>query len=109
MVVAPATTSDIGHRLTREAAEKISRNWWVLLLNGALLVVAGGWPGPGAGREAAAAVARIARDPATARSSILLLAEPGWRGVLPVPAHGAFSKDASPAELVAALRTLATG
>jgi DNA-binding NarL/FixJ family response regulator len=63
----------------------------------------------GAGGGAAAAVARIARDPATAGSSILLLAEPDWRGVLPVPAHGPVSKDASPAELVAALRTLAAG
>jgi uncharacterized membrane protein HdeD (DUF308 family) len=41
MFVAPGTTPDIGQRLTREAAEKISRNWWVLLLNGALLAVAG--------------------------------------------------------------------
>jgi uncharacterized membrane protein HdeD (DUF308 family) len=30
-----------GYRLTREAAQSVARNWWVLLLNGALLVVAG--------------------------------------------------------------------
>src|SRR5215475_5709865 len=31
----------IGYKLTREAAQQISRNWWVLLLNGAVLIVAG--------------------------------------------------------------------
>jgi uncharacterized membrane protein HdeD (DUF308 family) len=41
MFVAPGTTPDIGHKLTRAAAEQIARNWWVLLLNGAVLVVAG--------------------------------------------------------------------
>jgi DNA-binding NarL/FixJ family response regulator len=52
-------------------------------------------------------VARMARDPETSRAHILLLAEPGWRGELPPAADGAVFKDASPAELVAALRTLA--
>jgi uncharacterized membrane protein HdeD (DUF308 family) len=39
MFVAPGTP--IGQRLTRAAAEQLARNWWVLLLNGAVLVVAG--------------------------------------------------------------------
>jgi uncharacterized membrane protein HdeD (DUF308 family) len=30
-----------GYKLTRQAAQSVARNWWVLLLNGALLVVAG--------------------------------------------------------------------
>jgi uncharacterized membrane protein HdeD (DUF308 family) len=30
-----------GYTLTRDAAKQISRNWWVLLLNGAVLIVAG--------------------------------------------------------------------
>src|SRR4051794_15996427 len=30
-----------GYTLTRDAAQRIARNWWVLLLNGALLIVAG--------------------------------------------------------------------
>jgi uncharacterized membrane protein HdeD (DUF308 family) len=41
MFVAPGTTPDIGHKLTRKAAELVARNWSLLLLNGALLVVAG--------------------------------------------------------------------
>ena len=41
MFVAPGTTPDLGHKLVRDAAEQMSRNWWVLLLNGAVLVVAG--------------------------------------------------------------------
>jgi hypothetical protein len=41
MFVAPGSTPDIGHKLTRTAAERIARNWSMLLLNGALLVVAG--------------------------------------------------------------------
>ena len=41
MFVAPGTLSALGNKLTREAAEQIARNWWLLLLNGALLVVAG--------------------------------------------------------------------
>src|SRR4051812_23205339 len=41
MFVAPGTLSALGYKLTREAAEQIARNWWLLLLNGALLVIAG--------------------------------------------------------------------
>jgi len=41
MFVTPGSTPDIGHKLTSAAAERVARNWWVLLLNGALLVVAG--------------------------------------------------------------------
>jgi uncharacterized membrane protein HdeD (DUF308 family) len=41
MFVTPGSTPDIGHKLTRKAAEQVARNWPVLLLNGALLVVAG--------------------------------------------------------------------
>jgi uncharacterized membrane protein HdeD (DUF308 family) len=39
--VAPGTTPDLGYKLTRETAEKVSRNWYILLLNGLLLIVAG--------------------------------------------------------------------
>jgi uncharacterized membrane protein HdeD (DUF308 family) len=39
MFVAPGTR--VGQRLTRAAAEQLARNWWVLLLNGAVLVVVG--------------------------------------------------------------------
>jgi uncharacterized membrane protein HdeD (DUF308 family) len=38
MFVAPGT---IAHKLTREAAEQIARNWWRLLLNGIVLIAAG--------------------------------------------------------------------
>jgi uncharacterized membrane protein HdeD (DUF308 family) len=38
MFVAPGT---IGRTLTRDAAQQVARNWGLLLLNGALLVVAG--------------------------------------------------------------------
>jgi uncharacterized membrane protein HdeD (DUF308 family) len=38
MFVAPGT---LGYRLTRDAAQQIARNWWLLLLNGLLLTVAG--------------------------------------------------------------------
>jgi uncharacterized membrane protein HdeD (DUF308 family) len=41
MFVTPGTKPSIGYTLSRDAAEKIARNWWVLLLNGLLLVVAG--------------------------------------------------------------------
>jgi uncharacterized membrane protein HdeD (DUF308 family) len=41
MFVAPGTTPSIGYTLTRGVAEKVARNWWLLLLNGLLLVVAG--------------------------------------------------------------------
>jgi len=40
MFVAPGSVP-FGYKLTREAAQQIARNWWVLLLNGALLIVAG--------------------------------------------------------------------
>jgi uncharacterized membrane protein HdeD (DUF308 family) len=40
MFVAPGTLP-FGYKLTREAAQDVARNWWVLLLNGAVLVVAG--------------------------------------------------------------------
>ena len=40
MFAAPGS-APFGYRLTRTAAEQISRNWGLLLLNGALLVVAG--------------------------------------------------------------------
>jgi uncharacterized membrane protein HdeD (DUF308 family) len=41
MFVAPGTTPDIGRTLTRDAAQQVARNWGVLFLNGALLIVAG--------------------------------------------------------------------
>jgi uncharacterized membrane protein HdeD (DUF308 family) len=41
MFVTPGSTPDIGHKLTRTIAERVARNWSLLLLNGALLVVAG--------------------------------------------------------------------
>jgi uncharacterized membrane protein HdeD (DUF308 family) len=41
MFVAPGYVPKLGYKLTREAAQQIARNWWVLLLNGAILVVAG--------------------------------------------------------------------
>jgi uncharacterized membrane protein HdeD (DUF308 family) len=41
MFVAPGTPPELGQKLARGAAEQMSRNWWVLLLNGAVLVVAG--------------------------------------------------------------------
>jgi uncharacterized membrane protein HdeD (DUF308 family) len=41
MFVAPGTKPRFGYKLTRDAAQQIASNWWVLLLNGALLVVAG--------------------------------------------------------------------
>jgi len=41
MYAAPGTPPDIGRELTRAAAEQVSRNSWMLMLNGAVLVVAG--------------------------------------------------------------------
>jgi uncharacterized membrane protein HdeD (DUF308 family) len=41
MFVAPGFAPRLGYKLTRDAAQQIARNWWVLLLNGALLIVAG--------------------------------------------------------------------
>jgi uncharacterized membrane protein HdeD (DUF308 family) len=40
MFVAPGTMP-FGYKLTRQAAQDIARNWWMLLLNGAVLIVAG--------------------------------------------------------------------
>jgi uncharacterized membrane protein HdeD (DUF308 family) len=41
MFVAPGTRPRLGYKLTRDAAQQIASNWWVLLLNGLLLIVAG--------------------------------------------------------------------
>lgn len=41
MFVAPGTVPEIGHKLTRDAAEGLARNWTLLLLNGLVLIVAG--------------------------------------------------------------------
>jgi uncharacterized membrane protein HdeD (DUF308 family) len=41
MFVAPGTLPSFGYKLTRDAAQQIASNWWVLLLNGLLLIVAG--------------------------------------------------------------------
>jgi uncharacterized membrane protein HdeD (DUF308 family) len=41
MFVAPGTLEDAGHKLSREAAEQVARNWTMLLLNGLILIVAG--------------------------------------------------------------------
>jgi uncharacterized membrane protein HdeD (DUF308 family) len=41
MLVAPGTSTDLDRSLPREVAEQVARNWWLLLLNGILLVVAG--------------------------------------------------------------------
>src|SRR3954453_15051133 len=40
MFAAPGT-APFGYTLTRDAAKQISRNWWVLLLSGAVMIVAG--------------------------------------------------------------------
>src|SRR3954454_6408596 len=41
MFVAPDKVADIGQKLTRDAAERVASNWWRLLLNGLVLIVAG--------------------------------------------------------------------
>src|ERR1700761_1184129 len=41
MFVAPGTVPDFAHKLSREAAERVARNWSLLLLNGLTLIVAG--------------------------------------------------------------------
>jgi len=41
MFVSPGTAPRLGHKLTRDAAQQIASNWWLLLLNGLLLIVAG--------------------------------------------------------------------
>ena len=41
MFVAPGTTPNFGYKVTRAVAEQVARNSWTLLVNGALLIVAG--------------------------------------------------------------------
>jgi uncharacterized membrane protein HdeD (DUF308 family) len=41
MFVVPGSAPDLPHKLTRDAAERVARNWWMLLLNGLVLIVAG--------------------------------------------------------------------
>ena len=41
MLVAPGTSAHLDRSLSREAAAQVASNWWMLLLNGILLVVAG--------------------------------------------------------------------
>jgi uncharacterized membrane protein HdeD (DUF308 family) len=41
MFVAPGAATNFAHTLSRDAAQRVARNWWLLLLNGALLIVAG--------------------------------------------------------------------
>jgi uncharacterized membrane protein HdeD (DUF308 family) len=41
MFVTPGTVPDFGHKFSHEAAERVSRNWSLLLVNGLLLIVAG--------------------------------------------------------------------
>jgi uncharacterized membrane protein HdeD (DUF308 family) len=41
MFVAPGAKPRFGYTLTRDAAQQIARNWWLLLLDGAVLIVAG--------------------------------------------------------------------
>ncbi len=41
MFVTPASFTGFGRRLTRDAAERLARNWTMLLLNGIVLVIAG--------------------------------------------------------------------
>jgi uncharacterized membrane protein HdeD (DUF308 family) len=41
MFATPGSTSELGHRLTRGAAARIAKRWWVALLNGLALIVAG--------------------------------------------------------------------
>jgi uncharacterized membrane protein HdeD (DUF308 family) len=41
MLVAPGTLPDFTHTLTQDVAQRVASNWWRLLLNGMLLVIAG--------------------------------------------------------------------
>jgi uncharacterized membrane protein HdeD (DUF308 family) len=41
MFVSPGGAAAVGYKLTRDVAQQLARNWWILLLNGAVLVVAG--------------------------------------------------------------------
>ena len=41
MFTTPGSRDSFGRRLTRELAERVARNWWVLLVDGLLLLLAG--------------------------------------------------------------------
>src|SRR4051812_26185234 len=41
MFVTPGSAPPFGYKLTHGAAEQVARNWWILLLNGLVLMVAG--------------------------------------------------------------------
>jgi uncharacterized membrane protein HdeD (DUF308 family) len=41
MFVAPGSTPILGRQLTRDVAKRIASNWWVLLLDGLLMIVVG--------------------------------------------------------------------
>jgi uncharacterized membrane protein HdeD (DUF308 family) len=41
LFAAPGATPDLSHSLSRAAAAQIAKSWWVLLLNGLALIVAG--------------------------------------------------------------------
>src|SRR3954452_14889436 len=41
MFVAPDSLEEARHTLTRDAAQSVARDWWMLLLNGLVLIVAG--------------------------------------------------------------------
>jgi uncharacterized membrane protein HdeD (DUF308 family) len=41
MLVAPRTSADLDGSLPRATAEQVARNWWMLLLDGIVLIVAG--------------------------------------------------------------------
>ena len=41
MFAAPGASPSLGYTLTRDIAQKVAGNWWVLLLNGLGLIVAG--------------------------------------------------------------------
>jgi uncharacterized membrane protein HdeD (DUF308 family) len=41
MFVAPGSPASVERQLTRQLAERVARNWWVLLLDGLALIVAG--------------------------------------------------------------------
>jgi uncharacterized membrane protein HdeD (DUF308 family) len=41
MLAIPGTLHEFGRTISREAAERVARDWWQLLLNGLLLIVSG--------------------------------------------------------------------
>lgn len=41
MYIAPGSPEQFQQKLTRDIAERVARNWWLLLLDGMLLIVAG--------------------------------------------------------------------